>query len=67
MDSIREIGRNIGQSNRNVELMKRRGGALPQVDRTRGFLRTTTAFIAPFVTNELGRRISLSLNFTEGT
>lgn len=66
MDSLRQLGRGIHGSNRSAGYTLRRGGALPQIDRTRGFLRTTTAFIVPFVINNGDRKVSVSLYFIEG-
>lgn len=64
-DTLKEVGRKIGRSQRDVEILKRRGGYLPQVERTRGIVSATSSFLAPFVANEADRKLSLSLNFFE--
>lgn len=62
-DTLRQLGRGLGKSARTVEFLKKRGGLLPQVDRTRGYMTTEFAFIANFTVNEEKRDMALTLAF----
>lgn len=64
-DTLKELGRTIGKDQRTVEFVKKRAGYLPQVERTRGIVSTTSSFISPFAANEADRKLSMSLNFYE--
>lgn len=62
-DALNQVGRSIGKSARDAEFLKRRGGSLPQIDRTRGRVAQTNSFISRFVVNESQRKMALTLAF----
>lgn len=64
-DRLKQVGKKIGTTQQDIELLKRRGGLLPSVERTRGLITPTISLIAPFGVNEQSRKLALSLNFYE--
>lgn len=64
-DHLTQVGGGLGGQRRNVGMLERRGGLLPQVDRTRGSLRADVSFISYVVVDRRGRKLRLSLNFQE--
>jgi hypothetical protein len=64
VDKLKSIGNTIGNTQQAIEFLKRRAGYLPGVDRTRGAMTAVDVeYIAPFLTNENNRKMSLTLNF----
>jgi hypothetical protein len=63
-DTLRQLGKTIGSQARSAQILQRRGGYLPSVERTRGMVTVDIEFISPFVINEQNRRLSLALDFT---
>lgn len=64
-DNLKQVGKQIGKTQREIEFLKRRGGLLPSVERTRGIVTDAVSLIAPFTVNEASRKLALSLNFYE--
>lgn len=62
-DSLRQLGQRLGQTQREVEFIARRGGLLPALERTRGNLLKSNAFIANFRVEQTSRKVSLKLAF----
>jgi hypothetical protein len=62
-DTLKELGRRVGKSYRDIDILKSRGGLLPQLERTRGNVIKSNSFIANFHVNQPVRRVGLKLTF----
>lgn len=63
MDNLRRFGRNVGQTARDVEFLNRRGGLLPQIERSRGNLIADNSFYARFKIDGQTRQVRLKVTF----
>lgn len=62
-DTLRQLTSSLRRSSQVVEYVSRRGGLLPQVERTRGNLLKTNSMVAPFHVKQEIRRVQLNLTF----
>jgi hypothetical protein len=62
-DPIKSIGKSIGKQFRNVDVVKKRVGLLPDVDRTRGSMGYYKPHIINFNVDQKERKVFLTLNF----
>lgn len=66
-DSLKQLGRMLGQSHREVQFLNGRGGYLPSLERTRGNVLKSNAFIANFRVEQTARKVALKLSFYKGS
>lgn len=62
-DTLKQLGKTLGNSYRDVDFLNSRGGLLPQLERTRGSLHSKNSFIAHFTVGQPIRRLSIKLVF----
>jgi hypothetical protein len=62
-DTLKDLGRKLGKSYTDIEILKSRNGLLPQLERTRGNVIKANSFIANFHVNQPVRKVGLKLTF----
>lgn len=62
-DTLKQLGRFLGQSVGDINTLKSKGGLIGQIERTRGQLAADNTFIAPFAVPRSSRTVYLTLSF----